>query len=81
LRDQCRLLRARAFPILLSTEKSAVCIELVGDRFLRQMVRVLTATALRESSTVTCSHYEEHVKTINAADANILVDICHSEDR
>ncbi|KAL3776544.1 hypothetical protein ACHAW5_008706 [Stephanodiscus triporus] len=35
--------------------KRAICIELVGDRFLRRMVRILVATALREANCVDCN--------------------------
>jgi len=31
-------------------KKRAICIELVGDRFLRRMVRILVSTALREAN-------------------------------
>lgn len=46
----------------------AICIELVGSRFLRQMVRKLAATAVRE--------------TLNKRSSeSVLVDICESGDR
>lgn len=51
----CKLQVARAFSVESteeeegSTKGRAVCIQLVGDRFLRRMVRILVATALRES--------------------------------
>ena len=32
-----------------ASKKSAICFELVGNRFLRRMVRILVATALREA--------------------------------
>jgi len=57
LRDECTLLRARAMPVSLRASTGAadaLAIELVGtcigSRFLRRMVRILIATALREAS-------------------------------
>jgi tRNA pseudouridine38-40 synthase len=38
----CTLYCARAFPL----ENGGVCIQIVGDRFLRRMVRILVSTAL-----------------------------------
>jgi tRNA pseudouridine(38-40) synthase len=48
----------------------AMCIELVGSRFLRKMVRILVATAARES-----------VLPADIRNVNILIDICHSGNR
>lgn len=50
----CTLHVARAFPATVNLpysaeESSVVCIQLVGNRFLRRMVRILVATALREA--------------------------------
>jgi tRNA pseudouridine(38-40) synthase len=52
----CRLLRAQASIVewncddgSSSVKRQAICVELVGDRFLRRMVRILVATALREA--------------------------------
>eukprot|EP00798_Chlamydomonas_sp_ICE-L_P006173 gene6173-2788_t len=55
----CTLTQARATEVVLPASKPdstgshpgvrALCIELVGDRFLRRMVRVLVATAVREA--------------------------------
>lgn len=56
-------------PSYISTGK-AMCVELVGSRFLRQMVRVLVATATRES-----------VRPENERNEDILMDICKSRDR
>lgn len=56
---ECSLLRARAFPVALPARErgriigrgstGAICVELVGDRFLRRMVRILVV-----SSSVAC---------------------------
>mmetsp|Transcript_485 Transcript_485/g.834 ORF Transcript_485/g.834 Transcript_485/m.834 type:complete len:576 (+) Transcript_485:306-2033(+) len=53
----CTLFRARAGIVKWTKDeqteapsRQAVCIELVGDRFLRRMVRILVATALREAT-------------------------------
>jgi len=48
----------------------AICIELVGSRFLRRMVRILTATAIREA-----------IKSEEERNVNILGEICLSGDR
>jgi tRNA pseudouridine(38-40) synthase len=46
----CTLLHARASLVECAvSKKEAICIELIGDRFLRRMVRILVATALREA--------------------------------
>lgn len=39
------------------SKKQAICIELIGDRFLRRMVRILVATALREACSVGSDSY------------------------
>eukprot|EP00884_Botryococcus_braunii_P020786 jgi/Botrbrau1/7391/Bobra.0316s0033.1 len=44
----CRLLKASACLVALGSTP-ALCIELVADRFVRHMVRVLVATAVREA--------------------------------
>ena len=65
--DRCTLLRARASLVHLDDEDEeggrspAILLELVGDRFLRRMVRVLIATAARiaacpPSTAVTVDH-------------------------
>ena len=46
----CTLHRCRAASAVLPDGTDVVLIEVVGDRFLRQMVRVLVATAAREAS-------------------------------
>ncbi|PWA95273.1 pseudouridine synthase family protein [Artemisia annua] len=53
---ECFLFHARATEVTLNinTEKGensgAMCVELVGNRFLRKMVRVLVATSIREAA-------------------------------
>jgi tRNA U38,U39,U40 pseudouridine synthase TruA len=56
-------------PPYTSTGK-AMCVELVGSRFLRQMVRVLVATATRES-----------VLPDGERNVDLLMEICKSRDR
>lgn len=45
----CTLSRARAFIVQTRDGQRAVGIELVGNRFLRRMVRILVATTIREA--------------------------------
>jgi len=45
----CTLSRARAFIVQTADGQRAVGIELVGNRFLRRMVRILVATTIREA--------------------------------
>eukprot|EP01038_Epipyxis_sp_PR26KG_P007921 gene7921-10751_t len=47
-----------------------ICVELVGDRFLRRMVRIIVGTAIRES-----------VLDMSIRNPNILLDIAMSSDR
>lgn len=44
----CTLSRCRAYLVETRDGQTAIGIELVGDRFLRRMVRILVATAVRE---------------------------------
>ena len=44
----CNLYVARCQPTILPSGHEVLCLEFVGDRFLRKMVRVLTATTMRE---------------------------------
>jgi tRNA U38,U39,U40 pseudouridine synthase TruA len=49
---ECTLSQARALVVALPSgqrQTQCLCVELVGDRFLRRMVRVLVATAVREA--------------------------------
>lgn len=54
-KDFCTLFRAKACLINLESigdmdsEENVMCVELVGSRFLRKMVRIIVATAIRES--------------------------------
>jgi len=52
----CALHAARAAAIVLPCGGRALRVELVADRFLRRMVRVLVATALRESIPAAAVH-------------------------
>ncbi len=94
LRDLCTMLEARAFvvdghndtDIALSTGPM-ICVELVGNRFLRQMVRILVATALRESSIPVVegndsNNDQQVIAAVEPKDCdNVLVDICLAADR
>ena len=48
----------------------ALCVELVGSRFLRRMVRLLVGTAVREA-----------LKPVEERDHTIIEQICLSRDR
>lgn len=86
LADRCTLYKAKTHLIHLPTGDSvlnqdlcnvnmgaeyAICVELVGNRFLRQMVRVLVATALREAM----------ANPQSQQDSNSLLDILQSGNR
>jgi len=45
----CTLRRVRTCLVETSCGSKALCLELIGDRFFRSMVRILVATALREA--------------------------------
>lgn len=51
-------------------QSPTICVELVGDRFLRRMVRILVATAVREA-----------VLPESQSDEDILLKICHYKAR
>jgi tRNA U38,U39,U40 pseudouridine synthase TruA len=87
-------MEARAFPVELpnsddSEGNKVICVELVGNRFLRQMVRILVATALRESSSPILVEGETNSEhEVNAKDGrditqrdDILVNISLAQDR
>ena len=59
----CTLFRARA-SIVESSKRRAICIELIGDRFLRRMVRILVATAIREACACVESNHREALMDI-----------------
>ena len=79
-KDICTLYEARAFEVDLPDSGKAICVELVGTRFLRQMVRILVATALRHSwqATTTSSTSNEQD---SAPDDDVLLNIVNSKDR
>lgn len=90
LADRCMMYVAKAHLIHLPTgnniildrdlchvnlgEEYVICIELVGNRFLRQMVRVLVATALREAMSEMADHHQSPQDRRN----DTLVDILQS---
>jgi len=76
--DTCILYKACAFIVDLdlanadtkNVVRPAMCVELVGDRFLRRMVRILVATACRES-----------LLPLNERCSEKLLNICKEGDR
>ena len=76
----CTLLRARASLVELNGEQDrkngnsnrAISIELVGDRFLRRMVRILVATALREVMKSTSQRYNSKGESDDTWERSIL---------
>lgn len=70
LEDRCTLYRASAEQITLPHGLPAVAIELVGSRFLRRMVRILCATALREAGAAASSWamLDDDVELYSSAD-------------
>ncbi|KAL7474056.1 hypothetical protein ACHAW6_000053, partial [Cyclotella cf. meneghiniana] len=86
----CRLVRARACIVELSkcdnenSAREAICIELIADRFLRRMVRILVATAFREAYGVegdrSIDDYEEE-HSIGHEARNQLLNIVKMRDR
>lgn len=90
--DVCTIYVAHASIIQLKDDSTSddgnacICIELVGSRFLRKMVRILCGTALRESSLINIPNKDDEVAdNINAMktarNENVLVDICNSNNR
>jgi tRNA pseudouridine(38-40) synthase len=69
LLDKCHLYRSRALEVSYANEKY-ICLELVGDRFLRRMVRLLAATVVREARKPTCER-----------NLSIIEDICEKNNR
>lgn len=76
-KDICTLYEARAFEVDLPASGKAICVELVGTRFLRQMVRILVATALCHSWQATTTSTEQ----IDAPEDDVLLNIVNSKDR
>ena len=56
--------------LLSKTSRRAICIELVGNRFLRRMVRILVATVIREASRSSCVDEFALINIIFARDRN-----------
>ena len=69
LRDLCTIYRGKASVLDIGNENFVMCIELVGSRFLRRMVRILVGTLARGAHDPTSSS------------ATLLYDICMSKDR
>ncbi|CAB9502505.1 pseudouridine synthase A [Seminavis robusta] len=86
---QCRLTVARAFLASTSTsshdhEEQALCIQLVGDRFLRRMVRILVATVLREALTFVSASPrddDDDPSTDAGSSKRRLVELLETKDR
>jgi len=71
--DLCTMHRAKAYEVRPDGPTGApfLCVELVGSRFLRRMVRLLVATAVREA-----------LKTpAHERDVECIVKICEANDR
>ena len=71
--DVCTLYRARAYEVQPAGPATApfLCVELVGSRFLRRMVRLLVATAVREGLKVPAGE----------RDVDCIQKICMANDR
>ena len=68
----CTLYHSRVSLVTINT-KMAICIELVGDRFLRRMVRKLVSTAIREVLDVHHPTSNHHLfSQIDTSQNNIL---------
>ncbi len=64
------------------SHQRAICIELVGDRFLRRMVRILVATAMREAIKGDVAHgSEEKDDDVSHPVDDALLNIVLSQDR
>ncbi|KAL7465806.1 hypothetical protein ACHAXS_006126 [Conticribra weissflogii] len=83
----CTLFRARAGIVEWNSDvqaespsRQAVCIELVGDRFLRRMVRILVSTALREATGFDARGIDKSCDD-RGNSHNALLDILMTKDR
>lgn len=61
--------------------QQAICIELVGDRFLRRMVRILVATAMREATSRSAANVNSDDDDGSRAGSDALLSIVLSQDR
>lgn len=92
LEDRCILFHTDAYLLDLNSQqiivessdvqpsqiqKPAICIELVGNRFLRQMVRILVGTAIRE--TITFGLQGKDMSS--PGNHSVLVDIANKSER
>lgn len=71
----CILYRANACVVRDDTGNLGLCIEIVGNRFLRRMVRILVATVIREAIKALSDSEVDHI------DENRLVCLIKSGDR
>jgi tRNA pseudouridine38-40 synthase len=71
--SMCTLHHARACFVSVDQENTAICIELVGNRFLRRMVRFLVEAALRIALTESSSSSEDALlKQIEQKDRSLV---------
>ncbi|GFH57504.1 hypothetical protein CTEN210_13980 [Chaetoceros tenuissimus] len=75
----CELPIARAVLVETNDCEAAIAIHLVGDRFLRRMVRILVATVLRE--TISIMRDEEDIDICLHHAKERLISIINSHDR
>jgi tRNA pseudouridine38-40 synthase len=71
--SMCTLHHARACLVSIDQENTAICIELVGNRFLRRMVRFLVEAAIRIALTESSSSSEDALlKQIEQKDRRLV---------
>lgn len=75
----CELPVARAVLVQTNNSEAAIAIHLVGDRFLRRMVRILVATVLRETISIMRDEDDFNI-CLHHAKAR-LISIINSHDR